>query len=163
MTFAADSVSATPFRGGSATLNPPLGHSKAREEEKLLYDSSRANNVRPYHMNLKYSMQPKEKIKALSAFSFAIATAKEKAIKKKSADMRFRALRSTTDAAVGSRRLPQKAGENFIGEKILVMTKNTASKNRQLFVADFYRIALYLYYQACQRYHGRHSRDGKQR
>ena len=95
MTFAADSVSATPFRGGFATLNPPLGHSKAREEEKLLYDSSRANNVRPYHMNLKYSMQPKEKIKALSAFSFAIAAAKEKAIKKKSADMRFRALRST--------------------------------------------------------------------
>ena len=70
--------------------------------------------------------------------------------------MRFRALRSTTDAAVGSRRLPQKAGENFIGEKILVMTKNTASKNRQLFVADFYRIALYLYYQACQCYHGGH-------
>ena len=61
-------------------------------------DSSRANNVRPYHVNLKYSMQPKEKIKALSAFSFAIAAAKEKAIKKKSADMRFRALRSTTRA-----------------------------------------------------------------
>ena len=39
MTFAADSVSATPFRGGSATLNPPLGHSKAREEEKFLYVS----------------------------------------------------------------------------------------------------------------------------
>ena len=40
-------------------------------------------------MNLKYSMQPKDKIKALSAFSFAIAAAKEKAIKKKSADMRI--------------------------------------------------------------------------
>ena len=66
--------------------------------EKLHYDSSRANNVRPYHVNLKYSMQPKEKIKALSAFSFAYAGAKEKAIKKKSADMRFRALRSTTRA-----------------------------------------------------------------
>ena len=39
MTFAADSVSATPFRGGSATLNPPLGHSKAREKEKYLYVS----------------------------------------------------------------------------------------------------------------------------
>ena len=49
MTFAADSVSATPFRGGFATLNPPLGHSKARKEEKFLYVSSRANNVRHYH------------------------------------------------------------------------------------------------------------------
>ena len=36
MTFAADSVSATPFRGGFAPLNPPLGHSKAREKEKFL-------------------------------------------------------------------------------------------------------------------------------
>ena len=35
MTFAADSVSATPFRGGSATLNPPLGHSKARERKSI--------------------------------------------------------------------------------------------------------------------------------
>ena len=35
MTFAADSVSATPFRGGSATLNPPLGHSKARERKSF--------------------------------------------------------------------------------------------------------------------------------
>ncbi len=35
MTFAADSVSATPFRGGSATLNPPLGHSKARETQRI--------------------------------------------------------------------------------------------------------------------------------
>ena len=87
--------------GGKSLLNDfcrAFGHSKAREEEKLLYDSSRANNVRPYHVNLKYSMQPKEKIKALSAFSFAYEGAKEKAIKKKSADMRFRALRSTTRA-----------------------------------------------------------------
>ena len=97
--------SCTPRRFGRRTARVLLadfcrafGHSKAREEEKLLYDSSRANNVRPYHVNLKYSMQPKEKIKALSAFSFAIAAAKEKAIKKKSADMRFRALRSTTRA-----------------------------------------------------------------
>ncbi len=59
--------------------------------------------------------------------------------------MRFRALRSTTDAAVGSRRLPQKAGENFIGEKILVMTKNTASKNRQRTVADFFTISHYIF------------------
>jgi hypothetical protein len=41
MTFAADSVSAMPFRGGFATLNHPFGHSKAREEEKFLHVSSR--------------------------------------------------------------------------------------------------------------------------
>ena len=52
----------------------------------------------PYKLKPKYSQQPKQKIYAPSAFSFAYAGAKEKAIKKKSADMRFRALRSTTRA-----------------------------------------------------------------
>ena len=37
----------------------------------------------PTSKNPKYSQQPKQKIKALSAFSFAHAGAKEKAIKKK--------------------------------------------------------------------------------
>ncbi len=38
-------VSATPFRGGSATLNPPLGHSKVREKKSIFvffYGSSKA-------------------------------------------------------------------------------------------------------------------------
>jgi len=44
LTFAADSVSATPFRGGFATLNHPLGHSKAREKKSIfmsLYGGSK--------------------------------------------------------------------------------------------------------------------------
>ena len=62
MTFAADSVSATPFRGGFATLNHPLGHSKAREEEKFLHDSSRVvDGADPYKTKTKYA--PVAKIK----------------------------------------------------------------------------------------------------
>ena len=37
----------------------------------------------PYKLKPKYSQQPKQKIYAPSAFSFAYAAAKEKAIKKK--------------------------------------------------------------------------------
>ncbi|HBO66609.1 MAG TPA: hypothetical protein DD628_08045 [Clostridiales bacterium] len=50
----------------------------------------------PYKLKPKYSQQPKQKIYAPSAFSFAYAGAKEKAIKKKTPKQRFRALRSAT-------------------------------------------------------------------
>ena len=56
----------------------------------------------------------KKKSDTLFAFSFDEEGAKEKAIKKKSAEMKFRALRSTTRATCPCpSRLPQKAGENF--------------------------------------------------
>ena len=104
MTFAADSVSATPFRGGSATLNPPLGHSKAREKKScfmlkitphpplsratfLAAARSRSGSDSPravIHSPRAASLPAGEG--SLSAFSFAKAAAKEKAIKKKSAD-----------------------------------------------------------------------------
>ena len=55
-----------------------------------------------------------KKSDALFAFSFAKTGAKEKAIKKKSAEMKFRALRSTTRATCPCpSRLLKKAGENF--------------------------------------------------
>ena len=43
----------------------------------------------PYKIKLKYSQHPKQKSKSLPAFSFAIAAAKEKAIKKKSAETKI--------------------------------------------------------------------------
>ena len=56
----------------------------------------------------------KKKSDTLFAFSFDEEGAKEKAIKKKNAEMKFRALRSTTRATCPCpSRLPQKAGENF--------------------------------------------------
>ena len=83
----------------------------------------------PYKLKLKYSQQPKQKIKVPSAFSFDEEGAKEKATKKKTPKEDFalcgvltqsRRRRHTRSAyvsiptAVGGRhRLPQKAGENF--------------------------------------------------
>ena len=82
----------------------------------------------PYKLKPKYSQQPKQKIYAPSAFSFAYAGAKEKAIKKKTPmgidtyakhvcrrrrDGEIRALRSATTAVGGRHRLLKKAGENF--------------------------------------------------
>ena len=56
----------------------------------------------------------KKKSDTLFAFSFDEEGAKEKAIKKKSAEMKFRALRSTTRATCPCpSRLLKKAGENF--------------------------------------------------
>ena len=43
----------------------------------------------PYKIKSKYSQHPKQKIKPLSAFSFAYADAKEKAIKKKTPSRSF--------------------------------------------------------------------------
>ena len=49
-----------------------------------------------------------------SRFFFCIFRRKRKSYQKENAGMRFRALRSATVAADGSRRLLKKAGENFI-------------------------------------------------
>ena len=66
---------------------------KSTIKEKLLYDSSRANDVRPYYAGRRgadpYKIKPqvpstaKTKDICLFAFSFAYTGAKEKAIKKK--------------------------------------------------------------------------------
>ena len=74
--------------------------------------SSRANNVRPYRTNHKLS-QLKRKNICPFRFFFCRSERKRKSYQKENADARFRALRSATDATVGSCRLPQKAGENF--------------------------------------------------
>ena len=49
---------ASPRQGEKILLNDFWYFSslKSTRKEKLLHDSSRANNVRPYHVNLKYSM-----------------------------------------------------------------------------------------------------------
>ena len=52
----------------------------------------------PYKLKPKYSQQPKEKSNSPFAFSFAEAGAKEKAFKKKTPKLGFRALRSATRA-----------------------------------------------------------------
>ena len=121
---------------------------KSTRKTKFLYDSSRANNVRPLSrrrrpsllrksvnsrptIELKSRQQPKQEIKSfippsrrrqhtcfayvlIPAFSFDEEGAKEKAIKKQSAEMKFRALRSATRATCPCpSRLLKKAGENF--------------------------------------------------
>ena len=75
----------------------------------------------PYKLKPKYSQQPKQKIYAPSAFSFAYAGAKEKAIKKKTPKQRFRALRSATRTPRPRPRKPLKrldlnfmVSENFV-------------------------------------------------
>ena len=86
---------------------------KSTIREKYLYVSCGRTMFAPTAQNPSTANRRNKKTKPLSAFSFAYAGAKEKAIKKKSADTRFRALRSATVAADGSRRLLKKAGENF--------------------------------------------------
>ena len=80
-----------------------------------------------------------------SAFSFADAAAKEKAIKKKTPRGRFRALRSATVAADGSRRLLKKAGENSdCGEVPLLKNIIKRSEIRHGFHFFLQRLLLYL-------------------
>ena len=67
----------------------------------------------PTIQSLNFTNRQKKRLHPPPAFSFAEAGAKEKAIKKKTPMGRFRALRSATVAADGSRRLLKKAGENF--------------------------------------------------
>ena len=72
---------------------PSSSSLKSTIKEKLLYDSSRANDVRPYYVGRRgadpYKIKPqvpstaKTKDICLFAFSFAYTGAKEKAIKKK--------------------------------------------------------------------------------
>ena len=104
------------LRGRKALLNDfcrAFGHSKAREEEKLLYVSSRANDVRPYSIESKLCQHPKQKIRLLIRFFFCICRRKRKSYQKENAEIRFRALRSATTAVGGRHRLLKKAGENF--------------------------------------------------
>ena len=61
----------------------------------ILYGGSKPP---PYSRTQSPVSRQNKRLSHSSAFSFAYAGAKEKAIKKKSADMRFRALRSTTRA-----------------------------------------------------------------
>ena len=76
--------------------------------------SPRQGNADPYKIKLKHRQQPKEKIKSPTRFFFCYCRRKRKSYQKENAGMRFRALRSATVAADGSRRLLKKAGENFI-------------------------------------------------
>ena len=58
-------------------------------------------------------------------FFFCKIRCKRKSYQKENAEISFRALRSATDAAVGSCRLPKNAGENFNGlAKTLLQQKN---------------------------------------
>ena len=84
--------------GGKALLNDfwYFSSPKSTRKEKLLYVSSRETTGLPYYPNPEFHQQPKEKLISLSAFSFAYAGAKEKAIKKENAGRIFRALRSAT-------------------------------------------------------------------
>ena len=112
---------------------------KSARREKLFYVSSRANDVRPYYagrrgadpykIKLKYIQQKSKRLNphppvsatpthmlricVNSRFFFCRSRRKRKSYQKENAGMRFRALRSATVAADGSRRLLKKAGENF--------------------------------------------------
>ncbi len=59
------------------------------DKGKVTLSISRANNVRPYHPKPEFHQQTKEKSDTPSAFSFAKAGAKEKAIKKKTPEEDF--------------------------------------------------------------------------
>ena len=91
---------------------------KSTTNEKLLYDSSRANNVRPYHAKPKYSQETKEKIRCSFRFFFCTCRRKRKSYQKENAEIRFRALRSATTAVGGRHRLLKKAGENLFLQKL---------------------------------------------
>ena len=84
----------------------------------------------PYKIKLKYIQQKSKRLNphppvsatpthmlricVNSRFFFCRSRRKRKSYQKENAGMRFRALRSATVAADGSRRLLKKAGENFI-------------------------------------------------
>ena len=59
---------------------------KSTREEKSHYESSRANNVRPYRLKPKSRQQPKDKIKPFIRFFFCHRRRKRKSYKKENAD-----------------------------------------------------------------------------
>ena len=131
MTFAADSVSATPFRGGSATLNPPLGHSKARKKKSffmILYGGSKPYPVSatptafasqigqfPPYDRAKVPSTAKTRNQIFHPLFLLTKKAQKKKLSKRKAPMKsFRTLRSATRATCPCpSRLLKKAGENF--------------------------------------------------
>ena len=97
--------------------------------------------------------KPKQKIYAPSAFSFAYAGAKEKAIKKENAERRFRALRSATKTPRPRPRKPLKrldlnfmVSENFVfGLQKRPFTEKEIAKSPEksgLFVYFFARASI---------------------
>ena len=85
-----------------------FGHSKARERKSFFM-----LKITP-HPPL--SRSPFSRWRRLSIrFFFCKIRRKRKSYQKENAEISFRALRSATDATVGSCRLPKNAGENFNG------------------------------------------------
>ena len=92
-----------------------FGHSKARYKKSISMFLRGRTMFAPTISKPEFHPKSKRKIHALSAFSFAYAGAKEKAIKKKTPISGFRALRSATRAACPCpRHLLKKVLENFI-------------------------------------------------
>ena len=92
--------------------------SEKREKEKSIFMYLAGEQCSPLLFKAQISPTDK-KIRYSIRFFFCYRRRKRKSYQKENAEKKFRALRSTTDAAVGSRRLPQKAGENFSGARKL--------------------------------------------
>ena len=117
-----------------------------RERRKVSLCISRANNVRPYHPKPEFHQQTKEKSDTPSAFSFAKSGAKEKVIKKKSADGEtsrsaerdHRCRWTPPPFEKGGRKLYYGARKLFMGEnfcatsKILTAVKSNSAKTKAL-------------------------------
>ena len=115
---------------------------KSTRKTKLFYFSSRANDVRPYHTISKSRQQPKQEIKSFIRFFFCIYRRKRKSYQKENAEIRFRALRSTTTAVGGRHRLLKKAGENFIESRQKYYCKKSGRKK----ATDDRRFSLFLFF-----------------
>ena len=77
------------LRGRKALLNDfwYFSSSKSTIKEKFLYDSSRANDVRPYSIESKLCQHPKQKIRLLIRFFFCIYRRKRKSYEKENAEI----------------------------------------------------------------------------
>ena len=75
--------------GRKALLNDfwYFSSSKSTIKEKFLYDSSRANDVRPYSIESKLCQHPKQKIRLLIRFFFCIYRRKRKSYEKENAEI----------------------------------------------------------------------------
>ena len=120
------------LRGWKILLNDfcrAFGHSKAREE-KSFFKSLRGRTMFAPTTQSQSPLNSQNKRFMPIRFFFCICRRKRKSYQKENAEIRFRALRSTTTAVGGRHRLLKKAGENFIESKQKYYCKRKSGRKK---------------------------------
>ncbi len=106
-----------------------FGHSKAREEKSFFMFLCGRTMFAPTTQSQSPLNSQNKRFMPIRFF-FCICRRKRKSYQKENAEIRFRALRSTTTAVGGRHRLLKKAGENFIESKQKYYCKRKSGRKK---------------------------------